>query len=442
MAEKNKLNVAKVRSTNQQGSYHDGEGLYLIITPSLTKNWSFIFQFEGRKCQMGMGSVKNVTLAEARNRRDAAHQLLKIGQNPIEAKKIALAELRKQQLEASRGSVPSFKECAESVIKLRQPEWKSTKHASQFAASLKNYAYPLIGDLPINEITDDHILAILKPIWMKKNETAGRVRSRIESILGWARAKKYRSGDNPARWKDNLEFLLQNPSVVKKVRKQPSLHYKYVPAFVNRLLSMQTSTAAALVTVIFTALRSSEVRLARLNEIDMKDNVWSIPPERVKAPIKDGGTEFPQLVPISSIEIAVMCRFASKSSDLLFPGIKIGKEISEATVRKLIASHGSDYPHFTMHGFRSTFKDWALEKTDLVDKDMLSEAQLGHKLGGQVKLAYLRTTLLERRRLLMQAWLRYCLSQTPQQALVDLGLSLDAVEGFGLPQGVESLSSH
>ena len=434
MVQINKLTDAKARSLKEPGRYHDGLGLFLIVGPTGNKNWVFRFQLDGRKREMGLGSLNDVSLTDAREKRTAARQLLDMGQNPIEAKQAAQAVLRARP-EAPVKKVPTFRDCAKSVIALKQPEWKNAKHGAQWGASLETYAYPTIGNLPVDQVTLDHILTILQPIWLTKNETANRVRGRIEIILGWARVRKYFHGDNPAAWNGNLEFLLQKPALVKKVRRQPSLGYASVPALMAKLLTMRTSPSAALATLILTALRSSEVRLAKSEELNRKGDLWSIPARRMKRPYVVDGEPQPHFVPIGPVELALLCRFGRERGAYLFPGANPEKAISETSVRKLIANHASDLPHFTMHGFRSSFKNWVMEQCDVPDKDLLSEAQLAHRLGSDVKVAYMRTTFTERRRELMRAWRTYCLSQTEKPVLLRLGLKPQQIEGLGRVAG-------
>lgn len=426
MAEINKLAAAQVRSLDVPGRYADGLGLHLIVTKLRAKKWVFRYQLAGRRRDMGLGAFPDVSLADARDLRDAARELLRDGVDPIEARKAAREAMAQESAappaEDDQPVIPTFRHCAREVIKLKQPEWKNAKHGAQWAATLENYAFPVIGDLAVDEVTRDHVLRILKPIWLSKNETAGRVRGRIATILGWAKVNGYREGDNPAAWEDNLEFLLQKPSLIKHVQAQPALAYERVPALMAQLLALPTSPAAALAVIILTALRQSEVRHARAGEIDEKRMVWSVPPERIKRPFNDGPTPLPHWVPISSIEQRLMGRFPGAAGGYLFPGAIEGKPISEAAIRKLIKHYAEDFGHFTMHGFRSSFKDWAVEVSGIADADMISEAQLGHKLGSNVKVAYLRTKLIELRRGMMQAWCAYCLSEVAEDTLAARGL--------------------
>ena len=437
MAIINQLNTQKILSLKEPGRYHDGLGLYLVVTKSGSKNWLFRYRLDGKSREMGVGALHRVSLSNARDKRDAAHKLLAMNVDPIEARNEQIEKMKQQSIPEKEFT---FRECAKELLILKQPEWKNSKHAAQWTATFENYVYPIIGDKPVSAITVEDILMILQPIWLTKNETASRVRGRIEKVIGWAKAKKYHNGENPAIWLGNLEFLLQKPRLIKKVKRHPSLDHTLVPRFFRKLILQKTSTAHALAVIILTGLRSSEVRLGTCIEVER--DVWSIPPERLKAPILDAqGRELPHLVPLTAIETTLMSQFGCSDSGLFFPGASPGKPISETAVRKLIKNHRGDLPHFSMHGFRSSFKNWCVEHSSLPDKDMLSEAQLCHKLGNDVKIAYLRSNLLDLRRELMQEWRRHCLSLTPVSSLVDLGVPADQLQGYGIQSPEVSTSA-
>ncbi len=438
-----RLTVQGVKALSASGKYHDGDGLYLYISKDLNKRWVFRYQHAGRRREMGLGALKNVTLAAAREKTRAAKEILALGQDPIAAKALARKHLENVIESAAAPPVHTFKDCAAQLITFKQAEWKNRKHAKQWTATLETYAYPVIGDKDVASITQDDVLAILTPIWLSKNETAGRVRGRIESVLGWAKVKGLRTGDNPAAWRDNLEYLLPKPSKVKKVQNQPRLKYQDIPAFVAVLARSHTVAATALLVMVLTALRSSEVRCGRLGEVDFKAAAWAIPPDRVKAPIKQAGTAMAHTVPVSSVLKVLLKRFTKGAGpdSALFPGLGNNDFISETAIRKLILQYTDKFGHFTMHGMRSSFKDWAMECSDLADKDLLSEAQLGHKLGSSVKIAYMRTNLLDARAALMQDWLVFAVSQVPAADLRAMGVSEAVIkkQGLGLPAAVSVL---
>lgn len=436
MAIRNQLTVAQVRKSLKPGRYLDGQGLYLLVKPPQRKGWILRYQSAGRRREMGLGSFPSVSLSGARELRDAALELLRRGKDPIDARAEARELLAEQHaLVRDAEAIPTFKECAAIYIASKQPEWRNAKHAAQWTSTLTTYAFPVIGHLLPADIKLSHIERILKPIWLEKTETASRVMNRIAKVLGYCHVKGYRPEYNPASWVNNLEHVFARPSVIKKVKRQPRLEPEFVPALVKDLFKQTSSPANVLLMIIFSAQRQAEVRRARRSELDFDAGVWSIPVERVKRPQKDKGIDLSHLVPIGPLEQCLMARFSGSAADYLFPGLKEQTEVSETAIRKLIKTYAPKFGHFTMHGFRSTFKDWVLERplpdnlageqarAFLSDRDKLTEAQLGHLLGDDSKLAYLRSTLLEHRREVMRDWHRYCLSKVSAAALGSAGLA-------------------
>ena len=294
----------------------------------------------------------------------------------------------------------TFQECAEAYIDARKAEWKNAKHYYQWHQSLNTYAYPNMGALPVQDIDLGVVLKVLEPIWGTKTETATRVRQRIEAILDWAKVRQYRAGENPARWRGHLDKILPSPNKIKTVIHQAAMDYRIVPRYYQSLSLSNTVSRLALAFVIQTALRGKEVRYAEWDEIDIGDMVWTVPATRMKSNKE-------HRVPLT----AEMCRILELAKELrqdsfVFPSTKKGQGISDTAVRKQLQD---EYPGITVHGFRSSFRDWCAESTNYPRE--LAEKALGHVLRDKVEAAYQRGDLLEKRRELMTGWASYCLSE-------------------------------
>lgn len=381
-----RLTAVQVKNASKPGLLADGNGLYLQVAKGGSKSWIYAYARNGHRRNVGLGGVAAVTLAKAREKAAAMRALLAEGKDP-------LAERRAERLAAA--GVKTFRQCAEEYIDAHQPGWRNLKHRQQWASSLKNYVYPVIGDLPVNQVDDRHVLKILQPIWLKKTETAKRVQGRMENILDYAKATKQRTGDNPARWRAHLDQILVCPSKVQRVRHHPALPYAELPAFMAALRQREGVGARAMAFVILTACRSNEAIGARWSEID--GDVWTIPEERTKS-----GRE--HRVPLVPEALAILSEMRKTAAgDFVFAGAKPGRTLSPMTMATVLGR--MERTDITVHGFRSTFRDWVEEQTNFPTR--LAEAALGHALKDETEAAYQRGDLLEKRRRIMSAWARY-----------------------------------
>jgi integrase len=327
---------------------------------------------------------------EARDERDKCNRLLREHIDPIEHRKRQRAEIAL----TAAGTI-TFKEAAAAYCAAHRAGWKSLKHAGQWVSSLATYAEPAIGNLAVRDINTGHIHRVLEPIWPVMPDTASRLRGRIESVLDWARVKGYRDGENPARWRGNLDHLLPKPSKVRKVEHYAALPYAELPAFTEKLRHQEGPAARALEFTILTVARLSEARNATAQEIDHSSKVWTVPGERMK-----GGKEHRVPLCQRALELAAM-----GSDQHLFPSPYFpDKAISEQRLRHLLRHLGHD--DITIHGFRSTFKDWARDRTRF--DNYVVEAALAHLSGDKVEQAYARSDVMEKRQQLMNAWAKFC----------------------------------
>ena len=368
--------------------FADGGGLYLQVTASGARSWIYRYQMNGRRRDMGLGSISDFGLAEARERAADARKLVRDGIDPIEARKAQKAEQRLEDAKAV-----TFQEAAETYISSMTPSWKSEKHAAQWTATLKTYAYPIIGGLPINGIDTGLTVKVLEPIWTLKNETASRVRQRIENILDYSKVRGWRDGENPARWKGHLDRVL--PAKVAKVEHHASMPYAELPTFWPRLQVQNGMGARALELAILTAARTSEVLLATWPEFDLDDRIWAIPRERMKA-----GAEHRVPLPAAAIELLQKLATVRTSDEgFVFAGQRKGKPLSGMAMAMTLRRMEVDV---TPHGYRSSFRTWAAEQTSFAHD--VCEAALAHTPGSKVIEAYQRGDLLVKRRKLMDAW--------------------------------------
>ncbi len=390
-----RLNALTVSRIKKPGLHPDGAGLYLQISKSGAKSWLYRFMLDGNARYMGLGSYPTVSLGEARAKADVARKLRSEGVDPIEARQEARAKAR---LDAAKAI--TFKDAAERYIAAHEPGWRNAKHAAQWRATLETYAHPILGSLPVQAVDVGLVLKVLEPIWATKTETASRVRGRIEAVLDWAAARKYRHGDNPARWRGHLDKLLPKRSKVRKVRHHPALPYAEVGPFMEDLRQEQGTAARAFEFLILTACRTGEVIGARAREFDLKQKIWTVPPERTKA-------SRAHRVPLSAPALALVeevIRAAEDPDAFVLPGIKEGRPLSNMAMLKLLDRMGR--ADLTAHGFRSTFRDWAAERTNYPRE--VAEMALGHAVGDKVEAAYRRGDLFEKRRRLMEEWAKFC----------------------------------
>ena len=398
MSKAHKLTALTVSKMSKSGVYGDGAGLFIRVTEGGSKHWIHRFSLRGKAHWMGLGPYPEITLDQARQATLDARRLRLKGVNPITDRDAENAR--------KHGAI-SFQECADQYIASHRTGWKNPKHADQWVNTIATYCGPIIGKLPVNEVTVGFVMRVLEPIWTTKAETAGRVRGRIESILDWAKVRGYREGDNPARWKGQLDHLLPNSSRVKRITHHAALGYTEMGVFMGKLRQQAGNGARALEYAILTACRSGEVRLARWEEIDLKSRVWVIPGERMKA-----GKE--HRVPLSDAAIAVLNQM-EKIGQLIFLGRGEGKPLSDMSLTAVLRR--MERGDLTAHGFRSTFRDWASEST-AYPRDV-AEMALAHSIGDKVEAAYRRGDLFTKRTRMMEDWARFC-NQTQSGAVLPL----------------------
>jgi integrase len=344
------LKVASVVRDAKPGYTGDGGGLYLQISSYGTPNWVFRYRVNGRLREAGLGSFDTWTLAEARSRAREFRQQRSLGKDPIEERR---ATRIKERLEAAK--VMTFRQCAEAYIKAHAEGWRNEKHAAQWGATLGTYVYPVFGDLPVAAVDKALVQRVIEPIWSEKPETASRVRGRIESVLDWATARDYRQGDNPARWRGHLENLLPKRSKIRAVRHMAALAYSEIGAFMAELREQEGFAARALEFAILTAGRTGEVIGARWDEINLAERLWAIPAERMKASKE-------HRVPLSDAAMVIVTAMAAiRSGDFVFPGAQANRPLSNMSLLMLLRRMG--HGDLTVHGFRSTFRDWCAERT-------------------------------------------------------------------------------
>jgi integrase len=382
------------------GMHGDGAGLWLQVTPSGATSWIFRFSLFGRAREMGLGSLNTVSLNEARESALECRKLLRDGRDPIEERKARLAGARA----AATLRSPTFQDCAEEFVAAHRAEWTSSIHARQWRATLATYVYPLIGDLPVSAVDTRLVMRVLEPHWATKRETMSRVRGRIEAVLGWATTQQYREGENPARWRGHLANLL-----AKGARKAPIEHYEAlpyceIPAFMAQLRALEGILARSLEFLILTSARTDEVRLAPWTEVDLKRRVWVVPSERMKL-----GRE--HRVPLSG-RAAEILQSLPRHSAFIFPGRN--SAFAPSMMWKLLTEKMGVAA--TVHGFRSSFADWAAEQTDFPRE--VREMALAHAVGDRVEAAYRRGDLFEKRRQLAEAWAHYCEGEEPAESKV------------------------
>jgi integrase len=377
------------------GLHCDGGSLYLSVDRR-TGSRSWVFRYgQGRKLRnMGLGPTHTLSLAEARDKALACRKQRLDGIDPLEAKR---AKKQRQQLEAAR--TMTFRQCAEAFIEDQKPGWRNAKHAKQWSATLKTYVYDVFGDVPVQAVDVALVIKALKPIWQTKPETASRLRGRIEAALDWAKVHEFRTGENPARWRGHLDKLLPARGEVRKVEHHAALPYTEIGAFMAMLRAQEGVAARALEFTILTAGRTGEVIGARWDEIDLDARLWVVPAERMKA-----GKE--HRVPLSDTAIGLLKELAGKTrrGDFVFPGGRSRRPISNMAMTMTLRR--MDRGDLTVHGFRSTFKDWASDCTGFARE--IIEMALAHSIPDKTEAAYRRGEALAKRRQLMQAWARYC----------------------------------
>jgi integrase len=393
-----------------QGRYRDRQsrGLYLQVTPSDTKSWIFRFELNKHERFMGLGAYPDFSLKQARERARAARQLLTDGIDPIDARDAGMKAHAEQARKAA--GIPTFNEAAERYFKVHGAKWRNYKHRKQFLSTLEAYAYPKLGALRVNEITTEDVRLAVEPIWTKIPETASRVRGRIESVLSWAIANRYRDGPNPARWADNLEHLLPAIGLTRKTNHHAALPYNELPTFWAQLNEREGVAARALEFTVLTAARTGETIGAKWDEIDLKQKVWIVPADRMKTskehrvPLSDRALEILQALP------------TERGNDSVFIGPSKGSGLSNMAMAAVLKRMGRT--DITVHGFRSTFRDWCAERTNYPNH--VVEMALAHSIGSAVEKAYRRGDLFEKRSKLMADWARFCVTQPVSGTVVPI----------------------
>ena len=361
-------------------------GLYLRVSDAGARNWILRAVVGNRRRDMGLGGWPDVPLSEARERARVARRKIDEGIDPIEQRRAAKGLLK---------STPTFRWCAEQTIIAKRPEWKSAKHAEQWTNTLTADAYPIIGKVPVDQIELSHMLDVLTPIWTTKTESATRLRARMESVIAWATASGYRKGDNPARWRGNLDAVLPKPGKVAKVTHHRAMPIDGMHDFMDELRSRDGMAARALEFLILTATRSGEVRGARWAEVDLDGAVWTVPAERMKA-----GKE--HRVPLSARAVALLESLPRMAgSDYVFAAPR-GGMLSDMTISAVMRRMEVDA---VPHGFRSTFRDWCSERT-AYPRDV-AEMALAHAITNKVEAAYRRGDLFAKRANMMTDWAKF-----------------------------------
>jgi len=404
------LSAIEIKRITKPGLHAVGgvAGLLLQVTLTGARSWILRAKIGTKRRDIGLGGYPDVTLAGARDKARELREKIQAGIDPVEERKAA----REALIEGQRTRL-IFDDAVVRYLANKQHEFKNKKHFAQWGSTLKTYASPIVGKLPVSEIGLNHIIQILEPIWLTKTETAKRLRGRIENVLSWATVTGFRTGDNPARWKGHLENVLPKPSKVAKVKHHPSLPWKGISPFMHELQQREGMATRALEFLILTATRSGEVRFATWDEVDLEQCLWSIPEGRMK-----GAKE--HRVPLSDEALKILKALPRMTGDHhLFPAPR-GGELSDtslaAVVKRLhnssIELGGEGYIDpkekrmAVPHGFRSTFRDWAAENTNYAN--IVVEKALAHTIGNKVEEAYRRGDLFEKRTKLMSDWATYC----------------------------------
>ncbi len=383
-----KLSATGVRAATRAGLLGDGDGLFLVVGKSGSKSWFVRVQKHGRRRDIGIGSASKVPLSKARERARQVREWMEDGLDPVFEKRKA-------------AGIPTFKEASKKVVDLHRKTWRNEKHEAQWLRTLEMFAWPTLGDIRVSEITGPMVRNVLAEIWLTKPETARRVRQRIGAVLDWAYASGYRETEAPMR------------SITKGLPRQPkkgdqhfaAMPYAEVPAFMSQLRERESFSRLALQFAILTAARSGEVRGAAWDEVDFDAALWTIPADRMKAKRE-------HVVPLPEPALRVLRRckqLRSGDEPLIFPGIRPRQPMSDMTLTKLLRELKMPV---TVHGFRSSFRDWASEETDVQGE--VAEAALAHTVPNRTEAAYRRGSLLEKRRMLMRDWACFCVGATSE----------------------------
>jgi len=373
-----KLSARKVE-TASAGRHGDGRGLFLYVKPTGARSWVLRYQVQGRRHDLGLGAYPDVTLAMARQKATDARRLILNGDDPI---------AKRHQAQPK-----TFRDAALELIESKRSGWKNAKHAAQWTSTLEAYVFPSLGNMQVTKIATADVVGALRPIWSQKPETANRVRQRVEAVLDYASALGIREGDNPARWRGHLDNLLPKPTKVRAVQHHPALPHANIADFMAALSTRKGVSARALTFTILTSARSGETRGMTWAEVDLDNRVWTIPAKRMKA----GKEHRVPLTPAAIVQLGPR----RQDADLVFGSeTKAGKPISDMSMTALLRR--MEYDTITVHGFRSTFRDWAGETTSF-SREVI-EAALAHGIKNKAEAAYARSDLFDKRRTLMEAW--------------------------------------
>jgi integrase len=398
------LSIARAKTA---GYVADGGGLYMQVTATGARSWIFRFQLDKRRREMGLGPFPEISLAVARNLAQDARTLVKAGKDPI-AERDALRARRRLE----DGRSVTWDKAVEQFLADHEPTWRNAKHRQQWRSSLQTYASPVLGKLSPGAIGTPEVIRVLQPIWAKWPATAGRLRGRIERIWDWCKVRGYAQGENPARWRGHLDKVFPARRKLRKVRHHPAVPIDSLPSVYQRLQSAEGVAALATRFTILTAARPSQTTGARWHEIDRQAALWTVPASRMK-----GGKE--HRVPLSEEALSILDTMAEpRTGVLIFPGRRVGRPLSLDALAKALRIAGAGKA--TTHGTaRSTFKDWASERTTFANE--VSEMALAHSIGDETEAAYRRGELLRKRAQLMEAWSRFLLTPPADGNVVPIG---------------------
>jgi integrase len=404
-----KLSAVKVRQEKTPGYYADGGGLYLQVSKTGTKSWIFrysrgdVLTKNGKRkhTDIGLGSYLSVSLEGAREKADGMRRAIASGEDPL-----AMRQTERARIAAKM----TFSDCSAAYVEAHKHGWKNEKHVDQWTNTLATYADPFIGKKDVGLVDTHDIMRVLEPIWTTKNETASRVRGRLEKVLAWATTRGLRSGDNPARWKGHLDTLLAKPSAVQREEHHAALPYGEIGEFMEGLRGMEGVAARALEFCILNSSRTAEIIGAQWGEIDLAAKLWTVPAERMKMKKE-------HRVPLSQRAVAILQQMdAIRQGDFVFPGMREGTGLSNMSLLAVLKRMGR--ADLTVHGFRSTFRDWAAECTNFPRE--LAEKALAHAVKSEVEAAYQRGDLLAKRGKMMDVWTAYCAKKREPGTVVPL----------------------
>lgn len=390
-----RLTALQVEKAKKPGRFADGGGLYLQVTKGsddrIRRSWLVRYRLNGKTREMGLGPVEVMDLSDAREAAKQARKRAGKQTDPIEARKIERAE-------AAQETAPklTFKQAAEKFIDTHESAWRNPKHRQQWRNTLITYVYPAFGSKPLTDVTRADILGVLDPIWKEKTETASRVLNRCVRVLEWSVARGYRAGEEVAAWPKLIQRALPPRAKIQKVEHHPALPYPEIKSFMAALIERDTVTARALEFLILTASRTTETLQARWSEFDLKAAVWTVPGERMKS----GRAH---RVPLSKKAVAILKDVKRlKSKEWVFPGLR--GHLSETSLLAVLESMSRE--DITVHGFRSTFRDWAAERTSYPRE--VAEKALAHVVKDKAEAAYQRGDMLDKRRVMMEDWSKFC----------------------------------